>query len=85
MLLKVGPLAGAMDGDGGAVPRRLEPWSVFWLVEVQSGMQWRRDGDLVGAVGPIASIGSCACCGCCCLTSQSISVDTIEVNQLEAN
>ena len=81
MLLKVGPLAGAVGGDGGAVPRRLE----LWKVEVQAGTQWWRDGGLVGDLdGPIASVGSCACCGCC-LTSQSTSVDTVEVNQPGAN
>ena len=46
-------------------------------------LQWWRDGALDGAfAGPVASVGPCGCCG---LTSQSTSVDTIEVNQLEAN
>ena len=59
-------------------------WMGLWQVQLK--VQWRRDGRLVGAfVGSIASVGSCACCGCCCLTSQSILVDTIEVNQPEAN
>ena len=71
---------GWMDGDGGAVPM----WMGLWQVQLKA--QWWRDGELVGAsVGPIASVGSCACCGCCGLTSQSMLVDTIEMNQVEAN
>ena len=81
LLLKVGPLASAVDGVGGAVSRRLE----LWMVEEQAGTQWRRVGELVGAFdGPVACVGSCACGGCC-LTSQSMSVDTVEVNQPGAN
>ena len=76
----VGEVVGACVGTccGG---RWMSCGWCFWMaMEV---LQWWRDGALDGAfAGPVASVGPCGCCG---LTSQSTSVDTIEVNQLEAN
>ena len=68
----------AVEVGGGPVVGALGGCRCTWR-----RLQWWRDGALDGAfAGPVASVGPCGCCG---LTSQSTSVDTIEVNQLEAN